>query len=65
MGVAAPQAHAHDLFGAGNRRQEWVIATPTGVTEAGTLLFKPVGLTDRRVHVQGDRPLTGPGTGRP
>jgi hypothetical protein len=39
MGVAAPQAHTHDLFGAGNRRREWVIPTHIGVTEEGTLLF--------------------------
>ena len=64
--VATPQPRVHDVARAGNDRVERVIAAHMVVREASpTLLGQPVGLVDRRVHVDRQRRRTRAGPGRP
>ena len=66
MSVAAPQPGMDDVAGAGDHREQRVIAANVVVGELGSaLLGQPIGLANARVHIDGDRRLARAGARRP
>ena len=65
VGVTAPQARVHHVAGASHGGHQGVIAPHVGVAEHAALLGQPVGLTDGRVDIDGDRCVARTGSGGP